>query len=240
MKKASEWLGELPNGYRELALREAAEQKIMDVECWSQAGAVDSIEWDDAKHGWGFWSDLCGYCQDAGPLPPLPEDTITTEELGEIVYEQADVGDDNMTATEVLKRRGEVYGRAPLIMEMAEREGKTYDELKQEIEESMSGMGFTKVESPFSEDAEIRKEHPVYEGFVKYFPDAIALVSHISWSGNQQHHPDKPLHWDKSKSADEPDALMRHMIDYSKSGDIEELGKVAWRAMAWLQRELEK
>ena len=95
------------------------------------------------------------------------------------------------------------------------------------------------AESVFTENADARKTFPMYSGLIKYFPDALALVCHISWKGNEQHHPGTPLHWDKSKSADEPDALLRHMTDYAKDGDIEELGKVAWRALAWLQRTLE-
>lgn len=82
-------------------------------------------------------------------------------------------------------------------------------------------------------DAAERKTYPVFTGFVKYFPDAMAVVSHLSWKGNQQHHPDKPLHWDKSKSTDELDALMRHLIE-------EEWDAVAWRAMAHLQRMLDQ
>ena len=80
-------------------------------------------------------------------------------------------------------------------------------------------------------DAAERKTHPVYSGFIKYFPHAIAAVSHLSYKGNQQHHPDKPLHWDMSKSADELDAMMRHVID-------EDWEQVAWRAMANLERKL--
>ena len=80
-------------------------------------------------------------------------------------------------------------------------------------------------------DAAERKAHPVYSGFIKYFPHAIAAVSHLSYKGNQQHHPDKPLHWDMSKSADELDAMMRHVID-------EDWEQVAWRALANLERKL--
>ena len=57
-----------------------------------------------------------------------------------------------------------------------------------------------------------RKEQPVYSGVLKYFPNAIKYVSVVSKKGNDQHHPDKPLHWDKSKSTDEPDALVRHLL----------------------------
>ena len=80
-------------------------------------------------------------------------------------------------------------------------------------------------------DAAERKTYPLYRGLFKYFPNALCAVAHLSWKGNQQHHPDKPLHWDKSKSTDELDALMRHIID-------EDWDAVAWRALANLEREL--
>ena len=81
-------------------------------------------------------------------------------------------------------------------------------------------------------DAKARKAIPVYSGFVKYFPDAMAAVAKLSAKGNDQHNPGQPLHWDRSKSGDEKDAMMRHIID----GDWV---NVAWRAMANLQKEIE-
>tara|TARA_R100000655_G_scaffold19087_2_gene40077 strand:+ start:2601 stop:2879 length:279 start_codon:yes stop_codon:yes gene_type:complete len=81
--------------------------------------------------------------------------------------------------------------------------------------------------------AEERKQIPIYRGFVRYFPDAIVEVTKRSAEGNLQHHPDKELFWDKSKSTDELDALMRHLIE-------EDWAAVAWRAMANLQRECDK
>lgn len=80
-------------------------------------------------------------------------------------------------------------------------------------------------------DAKERKEYPIFAGFINYFPHAVAAVAHQSYLGNQQHHPDRPLHWDMDKSQDELDALMRHMLE----GDWE---AVAWRAMANLERKL--
>ena len=84
---------------------------------------------------------------------------------------------------------------------------------------------------PLPTDAAERKTYPIFSGFITYFPHAIAKVAHLSYKGNLQHHPDKPLHWDMDKSSDELDALMRHMID----GDWEQ---VAWRALANLERKL--
>ena len=96
----------------------------------------------------------------------------------------------------------------------------------------------------FNHNTNPRKEYPMYSGLLKYFPNALKYVSHVSLVANNQHHPDKPLHWDKNKSTDEPDALMRHLADHSiepvDDDGLYHLGKVAWRALAMLERYLEE
>lgn len=91
-------------------------------------------------------------------------------------------------------------------------------------------------------DSAKRKEYPIYSGFIAYFPHAIAECAHRSWKGNQQHHPESPLHWDMGKSQDEKDCEMRHMIDALLADDDttrkDELTAKAWRAMADLERFL--
>jgi hypothetical protein len=92
-------------------------------------------------------------------------------------------------------------------------------------------------------DANERKAIPVYSGFIAYFPLAIAAVAAHSLRSNEQHNPGQPLHWDKAKSQDEKDALCRHLIDgvgATPETDIVEATAVAWRAMANLERTLEK
>lgn len=91
-------------------------------------------------------------------------------------------------------------------------------------------------------DAKERKDTPIYSGFVKYFPDAMAAVAQCSKAGNDQHNPGKPLHWDRSKSGDELDALQRHLIEAGTvdTDGIRHSAKVAWRAMANLQKEIER
>lgn len=92
-------------------------------------------------------------------------------------------------------------------------------------------------------EAQERKDTPVFSGVLSYFPNALKYVSTVSKAGNDQHHPDKPLHWDKSKSSDETDALTRHLIDHSinpmDTDGMLHLGKVAWRALAALERYLD-
>jgi len=87
-----------------------------------------------------------------------------------------------------------------------------------------------------------RKQTPVFSGVLKYFPDAIREVAKCSFAGQQQHNPDKPLAWDRSKSGDELDALTRHLLDAGTIDDdgIRHSAKVAWRALANLQKEIEK
>ena len=86
-----------------------------------------------------------------------------------------------------------------------------------------------------------RKQTPIYTGVLKYFPDAIAEISRVSYMGNKQHHPDKPLHWDRNKSSDELDALTRHLMEAGKidTDGMRHSAKIAWRALANLQKEIE-
>ena len=94
--------------------------------------------------------------------------------------------------------------------------------------------GFNKVSN--------RKATPVFSGVLKYFPNALKEVAKCSQAGNDQHHPDKPLHWDMEKSKDEYDALTRHLIDHTinplDDDGVLHLAKVAWRALAGLERHL--
>lgn len=87
-----------------------------------------------------------------------------------------------------------------------------------------------------------RKATPVYSGVLNYFPDAIREVAKCSVAGSKQHHEGEPLHWDRSKSGDELDALARHLLDAGTIDDdgIRHSAKVAWRSLANLQKEIER
>lgn len=90
-------------------------------------------------------------------------------------------------------------------------------------------------------DPKDRKNFPIATGVIGYFPDALVEIAGVSFAGGQQHNPGKPLFWDRSKSGDEADALMRHFIERGKcdTDGQRHSAKVAWRALAMLQKEIE-
>lgn len=90
-------------------------------------------------------------------------------------------------------------------------------------------------------DASQRKNIPIATGVLDYFPDAIAAIAKVSKAGNDQHNPGSVLHWDRSKSGDEADAMMRHFMERGKldCDGISHSAKMAWRALAFLQKEIE-
>lgn len=89
--------------------------------------------------------------------------------------------------------------------------------------------------------AKDRKDTPIFSGVLKYFPLALQAVAQCSKVGNDQHNPDSDLFWDRSKSGDELDALTRHLLDAGTldTDGIRHSAKVAWRALANLQKEME-
>ena len=127
-----------------------------------------------------------------------------------------------------MKKKIDIISGTETAYTMTESERLDYEELKDFYKEQREQTD--------------RKKIPLFSGVIKYFPAALVEVAKTSWMGNQQHHPDKNLHWDRSKSADELDALTRHLF---QSGTIDVDGikhsaKVAWRALANLQKELEE
>lgn len=89
--------------------------------------------------------------------------------------------------------------------------------------------------------AQERKTYPVGTGFLDYFPKAAMEISHVSFVGNEQHNAGQKLHWDRSKSTDESDALMRHFLQRGTldTDGLRHSAKMAWRALALLEKELE-
>lgn len=86
-----------------------------------------------------------------------------------------------------------------------------------------------------------RERPPLASGLLDYFPDALAAVAEVSRVGSLQHHPDKPMHWDRDKPANYADKHMRHFM---KRGTLDtdkqrHLAKSAWNILALLQEEID-
>jgi dATP/dGTP diphosphohydrolase len=90
-------------------------------------------------------------------------------------------------------------------------------------------------------DAATRKNAPIARGVLDYFPRAVAAVAELSRIGNEQHNPGQPMHWAKDKSTDHADCIVRHLIERGTidTDGVRHATKVAWRALALLEIELE-
>lgn len=90
-------------------------------------------------------------------------------------------------------------------------------------------------------DTKARKGLPITTGVLDYFPLAMAAVAEASRVGSDKHNPGEPLRWAREKSDDHADCLVRHLIERGTLDDdgVRHSAKVAWRALALLQLELE-
>lgn len=86
-----------------------------------------------------------------------------------------------------------------------------------------------------------RKLIPLATGLLDYFPDALCAVAELSRIGNEQHNSGEPLHWSRDKSTDHADTILRHMMQrgLTDNDGVRHSTKVAWRALAQLQLEIE-
>ena len=87
-----------------------------------------------------------------------------------------------------------------------------------------------------------RKAAPLASGCLDYFSAALVEVARLSKIGNDQHNPGQPLHWSQGKSNDHADCIMRHLVDRGTidTDKVRHSTKVAWRALALLQIELQE
>lgn len=86
-----------------------------------------------------------------------------------------------------------------------------------------------------------RKAVPLTSGVLDYFPAALAEVARLSKIGNDQHNAGEPMHWARGKSNDHADCLARHLLERGTidTDGVRHSAKLAWRALALLQLELE-
>lgn len=91
-------------------------------------------------------------------------------------------------------------------------------------------------------ESEKRNRFPMFDGLLAYFPNALAAVAELSLVGNEQHNPGEPLHHARNKSTDHANKIVKHLIDSGlfDSDGVRHSAKVAWRALALLQEELER
>ena len=98
------------------------------------------------------------------------------------------------------------------------------------------------VQHPLISEHAARKAAPIATGVLDYFPDAITDMARLSKIGNDQHNPGEPLGWQREKSSDHRDCMLRHtkesrVID---TDNVLHATKAAWRACAEAQLAIEE
>lgn len=92
------------------------------------------------------------------------------------------------------------------------------------------------------EDDAIRALYPMADGCLDYFPNALAEVSRISYEGSAKHNPGQPMYWNRAKSHDHRNKVIRHTVETKDDSEasIEHAAQAAWRALAQLQVMIER
>ncbi len=83
-----------------------------------------------------------------------------------------------------------------------------------------------------------RKDQPVTEGFLDYFPAAVRLCAELSRLGNEKHNPGEPLHHARGKSKDHRNCAVRHLMDADTADpetNLVEAVAAFWRLGAYIQ-----
>ncbi len=116
-----------------------------------------------------------------------------------------------------------------------------YNPLKHALDAKFGIGGAPTRATTLPEGAAERKTYPVASGVLDYFPDALVAVANVSWKGNEQHNPGQPLNWARGKSPDEADTMIRHFLQRGTMDidGIRHSAKMVWRALAFLQKEIE-
>ena len=108
--------------------------------------------------------------------------------------------------------------------------------------ELLDDLPMQNIDPLFSADPAERKAAPVASGVLDYFPSALIEIAKVSKAGNDQHNPGEPLHWARGKSMDQSDCIIRHFMERGTfdADGLRHSAKLAWRALALLQEEMEK
>lgn len=170
-------------------------------------------------NGEWVWASEAPYAQDAS--------------LGQTVRERVEADRENTRAI----RAGQQADPEGIVERVA-----AYTEPRFEHDSPHAPQQPSETLTSLPTDAAERKEIPICTGVLDYFSGALAEVAKVSKAGNDQHNPGQPLHWARGKSMDQADTIVRHLMERGTidSDGMRHSAKVAWRALALLQTELEE
>lgn len=216
--------------------REKAGDEAVRVIAW-----LGRLDWAVLREGTGhiIWGP-CSEEQlqdrvDEGFYVPVEFDTVPAD-----VYFGGAHDEPGATEGESSHYAGDFYVK-PLANGDFEVVDTTYDPQPGDEEQEQPVMPGGSPIFPSADYAE-RKATPVVTGVFDYFPLALLEVAKISKQGNDQHNPGQPLHWARGKSFDHANCIGRHLLErgcIDPEDGQRHSAKLAWRALALLQKELE-
>jgi hypothetical protein len=97
------------------------------------------------------------------------------------------------------------------------------------------------------EDPQERKNLPMWRACLMFFPKTFVAITKLSMKGQKQHkYNEGDIHWDRSKSKDDWDSLIRHMFNLQeaiKNKDVagirEHAPAISWRGNAISEKALD-
>lgn len=117
-----------------------------------------------------------------------------------------------------------------------------YDIVREYQPEAASEIQSQTSDTSLPEDDSLRADFPMFDGLLAYFPNALAAVAEISKYGSEKHNPGEPMYWNRGKSTNHLDKVIRHAVDAGKKDTTgrRHSAYLAWRALANLQTEIEE
>ncbi len=89
-------------------------------------------------------------------------------------------------------------------------------------------------------DTKSRKLAPIFEGFLRYFPNSMKAVACLSRMASAKHNGPGKFGWSWNRSDDHGDCIARHQLEPETPDEfnLPHAVAVAWRAMAQLEKLL--
>ena len=91
------------------------------------------------------------------------------------------------------------------------------------------------------EDPKERKELPMWRACLMFFPKTFVAITKLSMKGQKQHkYKEGNIEWDRSKSSDDWDSLIRHMFNLQEAIKNKDVGQIQQTSSVSIRNKVTK